>query len=122
MKLEEKDRVRIDTRAPSAWRQQDGRATCPLFSNDNEQVCLQRLAPGEPLFSSHRTSAELLVLHGQLNVADQPYEQGSWMRQPEGDALEILAGAQGAMIYLKTGHLLDICPSPARPIHELPAH
>ncbi|MEP6963994.1 MAG: cupin domain-containing protein [Polaromonas sp.] len=97
--------VRIDTSNPSSWQRQDGREVCPLFSDDTEQVCLQRLAPGETVFAGSANSAELLVLAGSVAMDYQTYQQGSWIRLPEGDFPQITANAQGATVYLKTGHL-----------------
>ncbi|MGI2228956.1 cupin domain-containing protein [Burkholderia vietnamiensis] len=108
MTPDERRRVRIDTRDPAAWQRQGGRQVCPLFSADAEQVCLQRLAPGETLFADPVDSAELLVLAGDLVAEGRSYARGSWMRFPKGEYLEIAAGAQGATLYLKTGHLLDM--------------
>ncbi|ODV41030.1 anti-sigma factor [Cupriavidus sp. UYMMa02A] len=101
-------RVRIDTRDPATWRRQGRREVCPLFADESEQVCLQRLAPDEVLFAESADSAELLVLTGDLMVGDQSYERGSWMRLPAGEFPKIAAGAQGATVYLKTGHLADV--------------
>ncbi len=100
--------VRIDTRDPASWQRQDGREVCPLFSDDIEQVCLQRLAPGETVSPDLTNSAELLVLDGRVMMGDQPYERGSWIRLPEGDFPEIAAQAQGSTVYLKTGHLTNM--------------
>ena len=97
--------VRIDTSTPSSWQRQNGREVCPLFSGDIEQVLLQRLAPGESLFAASANSAELLVLAGSVVMDDQTYEHDSWIRLPEGDFPQVTAGAQGATVYLKTGHL-----------------
>lgn len=97
--------VRIDTRDPAAWQRQQGREVCLLFSDDIEQVCLQRLAPGQTVFAGSANSAELLVLDGSVMMADQTYEHGSWIRLPEGDFPQIAATAQVAIVYLKTGHL-----------------
>ena len=100
--------VRIDTHDPSRWQRQAGREVCPLFSGAAEQVCLQRLAPHEALFSGPVDSAELLVLAGDLAAAGQVYGPGSWMRLPAGAYPDIAAGAQGVTLYLKTGHLAGI--------------
>ena len=97
--------VRIDTRNPSAWLQQAGREVCPLFSDGTEQVCLQRLAPGQALQAERAQGAELLVLEGSVDMAGQLCERGSWVRLPAGDMPALCAGAQGATVYLKTGHL-----------------
>lgn len=97
--------IRIDTREPSSWQRQDGCEVCPLFSDDIEQVCLQRLAPSQNLYADSANSAELLVLDGSVVMADKTFERGSWIRQPKGDCPQIAANAQGATVYLKTGHL-----------------
>ncbi|MDN7682842.1 MULTISPECIES: cupin domain-containing protein [Burkholderia] len=96
-------RVRIDTNDPATWRRRDGREICPLFTNDTEQVSLQRLAPHEALFSAPTDCAEVLVLAGEIEDGVQSHANGSWMRLPKGEYPEIIAGAGGATIYLKTG-------------------
>ena len=57
------------------------------------------------MFAGPANSAELLVLNGSVVIGDQSYECGSWIRLPEGDSADIAATAQGATVYLKTGHL-----------------
>ncbi|HDR9502530.1 MAG TPA: cupin domain-containing protein [Paraburkholderia sp.] len=104
MRPSEHRRIRIDTNDPAAWHHCGGRAICPLFADDTEQVCLQRLAPHEALFSAPLDSAEVLVLAGEVVDGIQPHEHGSWMRLPKGTYPEIVAGAGGASVYLKTGH------------------
>jgi anti-sigma factor ChrR (cupin superfamily) len=110
MPAHEQRRVRIDTRDPAAWRREDGREICPLFSGESEQVCLQRLGPNEVLFLEPAGGAELLVLAGELVMNGQSYDCGSWMRLPAGASPDIYAGVQGAAVYLKTGHLADAGP------------
>lgn len=97
--------VRIDSRAPSSWQMQEGRAVCPLFSDAVEKVSLQRLSPGETLVQALRGGTELLVLAGALKAEYRSFERGCWIRLPDGDSLSIEAGPQGALLYLKTGHL-----------------
>lgn len=97
--------VRIDSRDPLAWLRIDGREVCPLFDGAAEQVRLERLEPGAQLFSGTVDSAELLVLAGELRSGQQVYPSGSWVRLPTGDYPDFLAGAHGATLYLKSGHL-----------------
>ncbi len=97
--------VRIDTNDPASWQRQEGREVCLLFADDIEQVCLQRLAPGQTVLAEPAHSAELLVMDGSVVMDDQTCERGSWIRLPEGDTPEIAASAQGATVYLKTGYL-----------------
>jgi anti-sigma factor ChrR (cupin superfamily) len=105
MPPDERRHVRVDTRDPSCWRRQGDREVCPLFSNASEHVCLQRLAPHEVLFVEPVGGAELLVLAGDVVADEQSYGRGSWMRLPAGASPQIAAGARGATVYLKTGHL-----------------
>lgn len=105
MQMDEQRSVRIDTRDPATWQRQDDREVCPLFSNAIEQVSLQRLAPHQVLLADSKDGTELLVLSGEVITAGQSCERGSWMRLPAGECPGTAAGAQGAMVYLKTGHL-----------------
>ncbi|VCU72229.1 ChrR Cupin-like domain protein [Pigmentiphaga humi] len=107
MQPDERRSVRIDTRDPAAWSRQDGREVCRLFSNAFEHVSLQRLPPHEPLLAEPEDGAELLVLAGEVITDGQPCERGSWIRLPAGERSQIIAGAHGATVYLKTGHLAD---------------
>ena len=97
--------VRIDTNAPTSWRREGGREICPLFSAEEEQVRLLRLAGGQAVFADPVDSAELLVLAGELLAGEQFYDRGSWVRLPAGRYPEFVAGAGGVTLYLKTGHL-----------------
>jgi len=98
--------VRIDTHNPASWQVRDGREVCPLFSSGYEAVSLQRLT-SRAVLPVGADSAELLIVAGELALDGQAYARGSWMRLPVGDAPHIVAGAQGATVYLKTGHLVD---------------
>jgi anti-sigma factor ChrR (cupin superfamily) len=100
-------RVRIDTRDPASWQELGGRKLCPLFSGAAEQVSLQRLAPGEKLFTAPVDGAELLVLDGDLVDGAQSCARGSWIRLPAGASSGLVAGEHGVTVYLKTGHLAD---------------
>lgn len=63
--------IRLDTNDPTSWRREAGREICPLFSADEEQVCLLRLAGGQSAFAEPVDSAELLVLAGELRAGEQ---------------------------------------------------
>lgn len=111
--------VRIDTNHPASWQLDGEHAVCPLFDDGVEQVCLRRLAPGQALWVDTDHSAEVMVLDGSVSILVQPqtqqqtheqrqtYERGSWIRLPDGTLPDIAASAQGATVYLKTGHLTE---------------
>lgn len=116
--------VAIDTNDWANWQIQDNREVCQLFSDDSEQVSLQRLKANEALFTDTvfidtiftdaiKGGAEILVLDGELidtELTDdaKTYTRGSWLRLPVGEKLQIKAGIHGATVYLKTGHLSKV--------------
>ncbi len=108
MAPEDTQRVRVDTRSPGAWQRVQGREVCPLFSGPAEKVCLLKLAPGEALFDVPVDSAELLVLSGALTGHELQLPTWGWMRLPTGFYPDLCAGAEGATLYLKTGHLAHL--------------
>lgn len=105
MRPQEKATVRINTNDPSSWQRLGTREVCLLFNDEIEQVSLQRLSPGEVLLPEAVNSAECLVLNGTLHEGGQSYPAGSWIRLPHGTYSNIVAGAEGATVYLKTGGL-----------------
>ena len=109
MAVDETDHVAIDTNDTVNWQAQGDRDVCHLYSDAREQVSLQRINAGEVLFADKMTGgAELLVIEGALIEAEQTYQRGGWIRLPVDAASEIVAGANGATVYLKTGHLSQI--------------
>lgn len=106
--------VAIDTNDAANWQTQGKRDICHLFSNADEQVSLQRLNANEILFTEAvKGGAEILVLDGELidsELADdaKTYTRGGWIRLPVAAITQIKAGAKGAKVYLKTGHLSKI--------------
>ena len=109
MTVDETNHVAIDTNDAANWQAQGGRESCPLYSDIREQVSLQRINAGEVLFADAIAGgAEILVLEGTLIDAGQTYQSGGWIRLPVDATSQITAGANGATVYLKTGHLSQI--------------
>jgi anti-sigma factor ChrR (cupin superfamily) len=106
MRADEKDYVRLDTNEPDNWHGSRERQICSLYSSETETVCLLKMTAGEWVFLAPRTGgAELFVLKGSLTEQAHHYETGSWLRFPIGDMPSMISGCEGALIYLKTGHL-----------------
>ncbi len=108
--------VAIDTNDAANWQKKHNRDICQLFSDDSEQVSLQRLKANEALFTDTvftdaiKGGAEILVLDGELidtELTDdaKTYTRGGWLRLPVDALPQIKAGVHGATVYLKTGHL-----------------
>jgi anti-sigma factor ChrR (cupin superfamily) len=107
MAAEDTQRVRINTLEASRWQQQLGREICPLYQSAHELVRLESLAAGEPIFTSELVAgAELLVLGGEITEGAGNYSTGSWLRLPAGTLTELVSGKAGALLYIKTGHLV----------------
>ncbi|WP_201556208.1 cupin domain-containing protein [Psychrobacter sp. 72-O-c] len=109
MSSDEDQHVAIETQDKANWQPQGERQVCPLFSNANEQVSLQKLNAGEALFPTEIVGgAELLVTEGEMIDAGQTYKRGGWIRLPVGAQVQLNAGTEGVTVYLKTGHLAQI--------------
>ena len=114
MTADETRHVAIDTNDAANWQKQGNCEVCYLYSDVRENVSLQRIDAGEILFSNKIAGgAELLVLEGELidnEIIDnaQTYQRGGWIRLPIDAAPQIIAGANGATVYLKTGHLSQV--------------
>lgn len=120
MHPDERERVHVDTTDPGRWRSQGDREVCELFEGFGERVVLLRLRAGARLLDVNEGGAEVLVLEGSLvepragqsamvtpgaAPGVETYGARAWLRCPVGDGLGVVASDQGALVYLKTGHL-----------------
>lgn len=100
-------RVVIDTRA-ARWRQGlvAGLTVLPLHEHGPEQVALVRWAPSTRFMRHHHWGGEeILVLDGVFEDEHGAYPKGSWLRSPHLSEHNPFTGPDGALIYVKTGHL-----------------
>ena len=99
--------VRIDTHS-AQWHQGlvPGLTVMPLHSHDGVNTALVRWAP-ETQFQQHVHAGgeEILVLAGVFSDESGDYPQGSWIRSPCWSRHTPFTGPEGALIYVKTGHL-----------------
>ena len=97
----------VDTRAADFLPGQvPGLSVLPLHQGPEENVALVRWAPGTQ-FSRHRHwgGEEILVLEGTFEDEHGQYPAGSWLRSPHLSEHTPFS-TDGALIYVKTGHLL----------------
>lgn len=99
--------VRINTHT-EPWRQGmvPGLTVMPLHEHDGVSSALVRWAP-DTRFNTHihMGGEEILVLEGVFQDEYGRYEQGSWLRNPRMSKHTPFTAAEGALIYVKVGHL-----------------
>ena len=108
--------VRIDTRR-AGWHPGlvDGLLVMPLHEFAGISTALVRWAP-ETRFSSHAHPGgeEIFVLDGVFRDEHGEYPAGSWLRNPRWSRHTPFTGPEGALIYVKVGHLgADLLAPPA---------
>ena len=99
--------VSIDTQR-SSWRQGlvDGLQVMPLHEFQGEHVALVRWA-SNTLFNAHKHwgGEEIFVLEGTFYDEHGCYPKGTWIRSPHLSQHSPYTKDDGALIYVKTGHL-----------------
>ncbi|MEX1670178.1 cupin domain-containing protein [Zhongshania guokunii] len=97
----------IDTNAES-WRQGlvDGLSVMSLHEFEGEHVALVKWAPNTQ-FNTHQHwgGEEIFVLEGTFHDEHGSYPKGSWLRSPHLSQHTPFTKDDGALIYVKAGHL-----------------
>jgi len=99
--------VRIDTRS-TQWRPGlvPGLSVMPLHEFDGISTALVRWAPDTQFNPhSHPGGEEILVLEGLFRDELGTYPAGTWLRSPRWSRHTPYTAAEGAVIYVKVGHL-----------------
>lgn len=83
----------------------NGVALKTLHQDARETVLYVELAPNTVWSDPAAGGAELLVLDGSLQESGDDLHKGSWLRVPDGKGISVSAGKDGAIFWIKTGHL-----------------
>ncbi|GGX94600.1 cupin [Litchfieldella qijiaojingensis] len=102
------ERKVIDTQAWS-WQPgpEEGLLVMPLHDFEGEQVALVKYASNtrcQP--HTHWGGEEILVLEGTYHDEHGAYPKGSWLRSPHQSGHAPFTGEDGALLYVKSGHLM----------------
>jgi anti-sigma factor ChrR (cupin superfamily) len=101
------EQVCIDT-GTAAWRQGlvPGLRVMPLHSHEGIDTALVKWAP-DTHFNPHvhPGGEEILVLDGIFRDGAGAYPAGTWLRSPPGSHHTPFTESEGALIYVKVGHL-----------------
>ncbi|MEM7662578.1 MAG: cupin domain-containing protein [Pseudomonadota bacterium] len=99
-------RVRLDEAAITST--ENGVSERPLFQNSIERVSLYTFNAGAELELDATGGAELLVVEGDIAEGTDALTARDWLRAPIGSSLSVTAGADGATVWVKTGHLAHV--------------
>src|SRR5262249_35831387 len=102
--------VNINTRlvvavAPTG---REGVRLIPLFNDGREDVRLEEWHTDASILLDVLGGFEALVLEGSFEEGGETFAQHSWLRLPKGSSLTAVAGAAGARLWIKTGHLRHV--------------
>jgi hypothetical protein len=110
--------VRIDT-GEASFLPAPGRPgveIMPLFTDEREEVRLERWAPAARIELALPGGAEFLVMSGSFEEQRETFGAQSWLRLPANATLQAKAGADGCRLWIKSGHLATMAtfsPQPA---------
>ena len=99
--------VVIDTRT-AKWPAPElpGFEELPLHHFRKERVSLIRWSPHTPYPEhTHDGGEEIFVIEGSFHDEHGEYPAGTWLRNPDGSRHKDFTLDEGALLYLKTGHL-----------------
>lgn len=88
----------------------DGVATAELHRDAFEVVTYHDLNTDAALAKPNVGGIEMLVISGSVTDGGDTLRKGAWLRLPEGEALNAVAGKEGAKVWIKTGHLAHAKP------------
>jgi anti-sigma factor ChrR (cupin superfamily) len=103
----DRSHVAIDTRRAEAVAAagREGVRLIPLFNDDREDVRIEEWRADAGVLLDVPGGFEALVLAGNFEEGGETFTQHSWLRLPRGSSLAAVAGAAGARLWIKTGHL-----------------
>ncbi|NDU86366.1 MAG: cupin [Ferrovum sp.] len=110
---QDRETIRIQTRT-AQWYQGlvPGLSVLPLHEHGGVSTALVRWAPHTQFHPHvHPGGEEILVLEGVFHDEWGSYPQGTWIRSPSYSRHQPHTESEGALIYVKTGHMgADMVP------------
>lgn len=87
---------------------QTGVNSAQLYKDEYETVSIESFDPDSSINLQHPGGMELLVLAGSFHCNGEDFTEHSWLRLPMNYATKLTTSAQGARVWLKTGHLREV--------------
>ena len=83
-----------------------------LFHDSREEVRMERWQPNASVVLDLPDGGEFLVLDGTFDEGGERFAPQSWLRLPARGRLSAIAGREGCILWVKTGHLRHIQAPP----------
>ena len=108
----DRSNVSIDLNRIDAIREEGrpGVSVTPLFRTEKEDVRVEQWEPGATVTIDAEGGAEFFVLEGSFEEGGDTFSRHSWLRLPSMPTAIMRAGADGARVWIKTGHLRYAAP------------
>ena len=100
--------IRTAEIAAAAIAGRSGVGVIPLYSDAREDVRIEAWDPGTGVSVGAPGGLEVFVLDGGYDESGESFAKHSWLRLPPGDILHAVAGAEGARVWIKSGHLRHV--------------
>lgn len=79
-----------------------------LYADAREDVRIEVWDPAAGIRVDAPGGMEVFVLDGGFDEGGESFSKHSWLRLPPGDTLHAVAGAAGARVWIKSGHLRHV--------------
>jgi anti-sigma factor ChrR (cupin superfamily) len=106
-------RLNFDKMGAVADAARSGVRTTPLYCDAREDVRVEQWAAGARVAIDTRGGAEVFVLEGGFAEGGSSFRRHSWLRLPDQAQPQMVAGSDGARVWIKTGHLRWAVPPAA---------
>ncbi|WP_262693299.1 cupin domain-containing protein [Kordiimonas aquimaris] len=100
--------INMNNTVAKASKDRVGVSTISLFHDVREHVHMEMWKPEVSNMIETQGGAEVLVLDGSFSESGEIFTKHSWLRVPDNYPLHLVAGKEGAKIWIKTGHLRHV--------------
>lgn len=91
-----------------ADRHRDGAEVSTLFEDERETVQFEYWQADSTISVDASGGAEVLLLEGSATESDDSLQRLSWLRAPVDSTLSFTTGSEGAVVWVKRGHLKHV--------------
>ena len=86
----------------------NGAGNIQLYRDPHEDVRVLNLSPNEAVDLDAAQGLELFVIDGDIQESAEDFTAWDWLRLPPGTRSQAKAGASGARVWIKSGHLSNM--------------